>query len=331
MKSLRIGTLGAAKITPMALLQPSLKLQQVDIVGVAARNPYRAKKFAKKYSIPNVYQSYEELIQSDSIDAIYNPLPNSHHAYWSIQALRAGKHVLCEKPIASNSKEAIEMQRVAQEEKKILMEAFHWRYHPLATRLIQLVQGNTIGAIRNIAASFCIPLPFWNDIRYNITLAGGALMDTGCYTVSLLRHIMQEEPVVLSAKAKTVRSDIDRYMSAKLQFPSGALGSVQCSIWAWPLLSAYVKIDGERGSIHVTNPIGPHVLYNRIRIQTDDGIKTEKYKEESTYYYQLSHFYDSIYHDSPLPTDGKDAIKNMQIIDEIYRKAGLPLRQGYTP
>ena len=116
MNKLRMGTLGAAKITPMALIQPATQFPDIEVVGVAARDINRAKKFATKYNVPNVFGSYEELIHDDSIDAIYNPLPNSHHAYWSIQALRAGKHVLCEKPIASNTKEAVEMQRVAKEE-----------------------------------------------------------------------------------------------------------------------------------------------------------------------------------------------------------------------
>ncbi|MAA77882.1 MAG: oxidoreductase [Deltaproteobacteria bacterium] len=330
MKKLRIGTLGAANITPMALIKPASLFKNIEVVGVAARNHKRAESFAKRYHIPKFFTSYEELIQSDSIDAIYNPLPNSHHAYWSIKALRAGKHVLCEKPIASNSKEAIEMEKVALEENKILMEAFHWRYHPLARRLISLVQEKKVGVIQNIEASFCIPLPFWNDIRYNFDLAGGALMDTGCYTISILRHVMQEEPKVISAQAKTVRNNIDRYMSAKLKFPSGAQGAIQCSIWAWPLLSAHVHIYGEKGSIHVANPIAPHILYNHLSIRTSEGLTTEKFKEQSTYYHQLQHFYDVIHNNTPIITGGKDAILNMNIIDEIYRKAGLPTRKGYN-
>ena len=112
-KKIRIGTLGAAKITPWALVHPAQKNDAVEVVAVAARSSIRARKFAKRHRIPNVFENYEALIQSDSIDAIYNPLPNSHHAYWSIRAMEAGKHVLCEKPIASNSKEAQKMQNVA--------------------------------------------------------------------------------------------------------------------------------------------------------------------------------------------------------------------------
>ena len=122
-KKIRIGTLGAAKITPWALIRPARTNDAVEVVAVAARSAIRARKFAKRHRIPHVFESYEDLIQSDSIDAIYNPLPNSHHAYWSIQAMEAGKHVLCEKPIASNSKEAQTMQNVAQNHNRVLMEA----------------------------------------------------------------------------------------------------------------------------------------------------------------------------------------------------------------
>ena len=119
-------------------------------------------------------------------------------------------------------------------------------------------------------------------------------------------------------------------MSARLEFPSGAKGSLQCSIWAWPLLSAYVNIYGESGSIHVVNPIGPHILYHHLRIKTSSGVQVEKFKEGSTYYHQLQHFFDAVYHNKPTITDGHDGIANMKVIDEIYRKAGLPLREGYT-
>ena len=142
-KKIRIGTLGAAKITPLALLAPARLNLAVEVVAIAARNRQRAEKFARRHHIPKVFENYEALIKSDAIDAIYNPLPNSHHAYWSIRAMQAGKHVLCEKPIAANADEAQHMQTVAQQQNRVLMEAFHWRYHPLATRIIELLHITT--------------------------------------------------------------------------------------------------------------------------------------------------------------------------------------------
>ncbi|MEC7984568.1 MAG: Gfo/Idh/MocA family oxidoreductase [Myxococcota bacterium] len=330
-KKLRIGTLGAAKITPLALLNPARHNRDVEVVAVAARSSKRAERFARRHRIPSVLESYEALIQSPDIDAIYNPLPNSHHAYWSIRAMEEGKHVLCEKPMAANAKEAREMQRVSQKTNRVLMEAFHWRYHPLALRLIELIENKSIGSVHRIEASFCIPLPFPNDIRYNEALAGGSLMDTGCYTVSILRHLMKEEPAVVEAVATKHSANLDRYMQAQLSFPSGAVGSLRCSLWGWPPVSAYVNVYGETGSLRAFNPIGPHILYHHLKIKTPSGSRTERFWGSSTYSHQLQAFVDAVQHGAPIPTDGEDAIQNMKLIDSIYQKAGMQPREGFWP
>ncbi len=230
MSIVRIGTLGCARITPQALIRPAKENDTVQVTAVASRDCTKAEAFAKKHGIPTVHKDYEALIQDPDIDAIYNPLPNSLHAEWSIRALRAGKHVLCEKPMASNAIEAEEMNRVATEEGKVLMEAFHWRYHPLAERVIELLKAKTIGDVSRIEATFCIPLPFRNDIRYNPDLGGGALMDTGCYTVNILRHLMGEEPRVQSASAKKSSPTIDRFMEAELEFKKREKAAVEAAL-----------------------------------------------------------------------------------------------------
>ena len=323
MNILRIGTLGCAKITPQALLHPAKKNDGAQVVAVAARDSSKAQKFAKKHGIPKVHKDYASLIQDSEIDAIYNPLPNSLHAEWSIRAMRAGKHVLCEKPMASNAAEAERMKAVADEEGKILMEAFHWRYHPLAERVVELLRAKTIGDVSRIEASFCIPLPFPSDIRYNPDLCGGALMDTGCYTVNILRHLMGEEPQVVSARAKRASPNIDRYMEADLQFPGGAIGQIRCSIWGWPLVSVSAKIVGTLGSIIVANPVIPHVLYHHLKVKSPTVNGTERFWGLSTYDCQLETFIDAVRTGSTLHTDGEDAILNMKVIDDIYRKADM--------
>src|SRR5262249_9160307 len=144
---LRIGVLGAARITPMALLRPARQVPEVTIVAVAVRDAARATKFAKKHRIPKVHPTYAALLADREIDAVYNPLPNTHHGCWPIPALRAGKHVLCEKPLAANANEARAMAAAASESRRVLMEAFHWRYHPLAERLRAILASGEIGAI----------------------------------------------------------------------------------------------------------------------------------------------------------------------------------------
>jgi predicted dehydrogenase len=152
---LRIGILGAARIAPMALLMPARSVGEVEISCVAARDPERARAFARKHGIPRVAPSYEAMISDASIDAVYNPLPNAMHAVWTTRALEAGKHVLCEKPFASNATEAQQVADVAA------------RYHPLAARMREIVEGGELGQVRHIEAEMCIPLPWPGNIRYS--------------------------------------------------------------------------------------------------------------------------------------------------------------------
>ena len=191
---LRIGTLGAARITPMALLRPARQVPEATVVAVAARDAQRAGKFATKHRIANVHTSYEAMIADPNLEAIYNPLPNSHHCLWTIKALEAGKHVLCEKPLAANAADAQRMADAAASSGRVLMEAFHWRYHPLAARMREIVDSGELGKIRHIETHFCIPLWIPGDIRFRLDLAGGATMDTGCYAISILRFLAGAEP-----------------------------------------------------------------------------------------------------------------------------------------
>ncbi len=325
---IRIGVLGAAKITPMALLQQAKKIGTVSVVAVAARDLNRAQRFAERHAIPQVFEDYDALINSDNIDAVYNPLPNSHHAHWSILALKAGKHVLCEKPIAANAQEARMLHQVALEEGLVLMEAFHWRYHPLANRTLELLEQHTLGTIEHVEASFCIPQPFTSDIRYNPALAGGALMDTGCYTINMLRHCINEEPQVVHARAALASPQIDRYMEAKLHFPSGVEGQIRCSLWGWPLLSVFLRVSGTEGCIEIVNPVIPHILYHHLKIRSPGLNTTERFWGKSTYLCQLEAFVEAIVRNHPIPTSSSDGIQNMELIDEIYRSAGLLPRRG---
>src|SRR3990172_164939 len=188
-RPLRVGILGAARIAPMALVRPARAVPEVEIVAVAARERPPAPAFARKHGIPRTCASYDEVIRDADLDAVYNPLPNSLHCEWTIRALEAGKHVLCEKPLPANADEAARMAETAEKTGLVLMEAFHWRYHPLAARMQEIVASGELGLIEHVEASMCIPLILPGDIRYRLDLAGGALMDAGCYAVSGVRFL----------------------------------------------------------------------------------------------------------------------------------------------
>ena len=321
---LRIGILGAARIAPMALIRPARQVPDASIVSVAARDPARARAFAAKHGIARVADTYDALLADPEIDAIYNPLPNSLHAEWTIKALEAGKHVLCEKPLAANAEEARAMAAAATRCDRILVEAFHYRYHPLAARMKSILDSGVLGAIRHIEATMCIPLLLPGDIRYRWELAGGATMDVGCYTISLVRFLAGAEPEVVRADARLASPRVDRRMTAELRFPDGGSGRITCSLFSSQLLRLGAVVRGEHGELRVFNPFAPH-FYHRLSVRTAHGRTTERVAGDATYTHQLRAFVAAV-RGAAAPVDIADAVANMQVIDAVYEKAGLPKR-----
>jgi len=324
--TLRIGTLGAARITPMALLRPARHVPEARVVAVAARDAARAQQFAAKNGIQKVHGSYEALLADPEVDAIYNPLPNGLHCEWTIKALRAGKDVLCEKPIASNADEAQQMADTARATGRKLMEAFHWRYHPLFARVREILDGGELGAPRHYETALAFPIGLMrNDIRWRWDLAGGALMDVGCYTISMLRHVAGAEPSVQEAKCLLWSPQVDRRVDARFRFDDGRTGAILCSMWSSTLVRASIRVTCERGELRVFNPIGPHV-YNRVTVLGPSGKRSERVPGEATYVFQLRAFVDHVRNGTPIPTGPDDAVANMRVIDAVYRAAGLKPR-----
>jgi predicted dehydrogenase len=325
MSTVRIGILGAARIAPAALIKPARNLDEAEVGAVAARDRSRADAFASKHGIPQVRDSYTALIADPEIDAIYNPLPNGLHAEWTIAALEAGKHVLCEKPFTANAKEAEDVAAVAARTGRVVMEAFHYRYHPLAKRMREIVESGELGAIRRVETALCFPLPKFSDIRYQYDLAGGATMDVGSYTVHMARLLGCEEPSVRSAEAKLRTPDIDRAMQAELAFPSGHTGRITCSMWSSWFLKTYARVTGDRGELRVINPTSPQ-LWHRMRVRSDGTTRTERFPRRPTYEYQLEAFCAAVLRDEPTLTPPADSIANMRVLDAIYVAAGMTPR-----
>ncbi|HYA36611.1 MAG TPA: Gfo/Idh/MocA family oxidoreductase [Candidatus Binataceae bacterium] len=321
---IRFGVLGAAKIVPNALTTPAREVDGVEVVAVAARDPQRAREFATVNQIPRVVRSYDELISDPEIDVIYNPLPNSLHCEWSIRAMRAGKHVLCEKPIASNAIEAEQMARVAKETGRILVEAFHYHYHPLAERVRSIIQGGQLGKLSYVEGVFTVPIPP-DNIRYDLSLAGGATMDLGCYPLHMITHFTGLRAKVLRAKAVNGPERIDVTMETDLELAGGVAARMKCSMATDSTISATFSARGERGELNVVNPVGPH-WGNQLTIKIGGEEKRESIKGDATYTYQLRAFAALIRGEGTFPTDADDAIANMTLIDDVYRASGLGIR-----
>jgi predicted dehydrogenase len=325
MSTVRIGVLGAARIAPPALIQPARVLDGVQVVAIAARDRNRAAGFAAKHGIPTVHDSYDALLADPTIDAIYNPLPNGLHGRWTIAALHAGKHVLCEKPFTANADEAEAVAQIARATGLVVMEAFHYRYHGLTARMLQILASGELGVVRHIDTWLCFPLPV-ADIRWELSLAGGALMDAGCYAVHLLRTLAGAEPTVRSARAKLKSPQVDRYLKAELDFADGRTGTITASMLSARLLGMGARVTGSAGTMQVFNPILPQV-YHSLRINTAAGKRRERVaRKPSSYLAQLIAFRDAVLHGTPFPTHIDDAVANMRVIDACYRAAGLAPR-----
>jgi predicted dehydrogenase len=321
----RIGTLGAARITPGALIKPARGVPDAEVVAVAAREPARAEKFARKHDIPTVHATYEDVVADPDVDAIYNPLPNGLHAEWTLAAIAAGKHVLCEKPFTANAAEAETIAKAADGSGLVVMEAFHYRYHPLAQRMHDVVAGGELGAVHHIQTTMCIPLPMFKDIRYRYDLAGGAAMDVGSYTVHQLRLLGGDEPEVISAHARLRSPKIDRWMQADVRWPAGNTGRMTCALWSSTPLKLSVRAWGERGELRVFNQTGPQ-FFHRFTVVRDGKKKREKFPRKATYAYQLEAFTSAVRDGTPVLTPPADSVQNMRVIDAVYRAAGLPIR-----
>lgn len=321
---LRIGIFGAAGIAPQAVIEPARRRNDVMIHAVASRRPGVAADYAKKHKIPNAYDGYEALLSDPAIDVVYNALPPSEHARWSIAALEAGKHVLCEKPFAMNGAEAAQMVAAAERTGRHLLEAFHDRHHPAFLHLLKLSQGGKLGQIKTVKAEFAATIPFDpKSIRHDPEAGGGALMDLGCYPVHWVRGILGEEPdLVVAASGTRNPLGVDESIVATLRFPSGILADVSCGMGKGTPFKALLTVLCEYGSVEIENPVLPHRGHS-IRERLNGGFRHHTVAGGTTYDYQLQALLDVVTGRAQPLTGGADAVGNMMVIDAIYAKAGF--------
>lgn len=364
---IRFGLLGAAKIAPAALIKPALSHPEVVVYAVAARSLEKAKAYAKKHEIEKVYggpNAYQELLDDPNVDAVYNPLPNGLHYEWTMKALQAGKHVLLEKPSADTADETREMFEYAEAKGLVILEAFHYRFHPAIHRVKAILESGELGAIKHAEATMKLGKGFVpdDDIRFNYELGGGIMMDMGCYNVNCLRYLFGTDPSeVLSATADPMpttdgsASKVDAGTTATFAFPGDATGTAVCHMRVPPsfglvpiMPTIFLSVSCENGELKVFNFVMP-TLYHWIEVSVKDGKggkavkkRVEKvYKplepgvkgEEwwTTYRYQLEAFVDKVKGRKPdywLPKE--DAVSNMTWVENVYAKTGLGSRPKST-
>ncbi|OBI52842.1 oxidoreductase [Mycobacterium kyorinense] len=326
----RIGIVGAARFAPLTLINPARENADVVVSAVAARDGSHladAQAFAAEHGIARVHASYEALVADPDLDAVYIPLPNGLHGKWTRAALVAGKHVLCEKPFTANAAEAREIAELAAKSDRVVVEALHYRYHPLTVRVEEIIASGELGTLERVDVSMCVLLRKSNNVNlYNYSLAGGAMMDAGSYAVDMVRAYGGSTPEVVSAQAKLHGPAVDRAMTAELRFPGGHTGRLRCAVWSSNLVRVSAKVVGDRGELRVINPAVPQVL-RRLTVRSAEGKRVERFSKRASYAYQLDAFAASVLRGAPVKTTPEDAVENMTVIDAIYQAAGLPLRK----
>ncbi len=325
-KKIRWGILSTAKIGTVKVIPAMQRCELGEVTAISSRDIETARKAARELNIPKAYGSYEAMLADPEIDAVYNPTPNHLHVPLSIAALRAGKHVLCEKPIALTTAEAQSLLDESKKHPKLkVMEAFMYRHHPQWVKAKQLVNEGAIGSVRTIHSFFSY---FNNDpknVRNQADIGGGGLMDIGCYNISLSRFIFDAEPQrVVSTVERDPQFGTDRIVSALMDFGSvgaeGRTATFTCSMQ----ISGYqrVNIYGTQGRIEIEIPFNaPPDKPCKMWVQRGSAIEEIQFPVCDQYTIQGDLFAQAILNDTPVPTPLEDAVANMRVIERIFASA----------
>jgi predicted dehydrogenase len=313
----RIGLLGASRIAPTAVLAPIKTVPGFAVTAIAARDPARARAFAEAHGVPAVAEDYAALVRRDDVDVVYNALPPVAHAPWTVAALEAGKAVLCEKPFASDAVEAETMVQAATSRGLVLIEAFHYRFHNVIRRAVEMVRRGEIGAPRRIVAEFHAPIPKTpGELRWSAEQRGGAIMDIGCYPLHAVRTLIGAEPTVTGAKIEW-DGGVDASTRADLAFPGGVEAQIACSMTR-ERAAGWLSLEGEAGTLEIVNFMAPQY---GCRFTATIGGETVSHPTDgpTTYEAQLAHLHELLSGATAPLTGGADAIANMAAIDSIKR------------
>ena len=322
MNKVRWGILSTAKIGVQKVIPAMQKGKFTTVAGIASRDIKKANEAADKLNIEKRFGSYEALLADKDIDAVYIPLPNHLHVSWTIKALEAGKHVLCEKPIGLNASEAQNLLQATQKFPKLkVMEAFMYRFHPQWGKVHELVINGEIGEVKTLDSFFSYYNVAPDNIRNQADIGGGGLMDIGCYCISFPRFIFGEEPENVSGNLDyDPVMKTDRLTSAWLKFPSGKTATFTCSTQLMPHQRATVY--GDKGKIEVDIPVNaPPNESVEITLETRESKKVFTFGPIDQYTLQGDAFSKAIIEDKQVPTPLEDALNNMKVIDAIVESS----------
>jgi predicted dehydrogenase len=321
----RWGVLGAASIALRAVIPATQASPLCDVVAIASRDREKARAAAARLGIPRVYGSYDELLADPEIDAVYNPLPNHLHVPWSSRAAEAGKHVLCEKPIALSAKEARELLAVRDRTGVQIAEAFMVRTHPRWEAVRDLVAGGRIGELRLIVGHFSYGPRDPADFRSHKEFGGGPLLDVGCYPITMSRWLFGAEPEeVIAEVERDPGTGVDRLVSAILRFRSGQ-AAFTCGMQL--VLHQRMELVGTRGRIAVERPFNPpegqpcRFVVDDGRDLAGGGAETIEVPAANQFLLQAERFARAVRGLGSVPVTLEDAIGNMAVIDAVFRSA----------
>ncbi len=317
---IRWGILSTARIGRRVI--PAIRASHNgEVAAVGSRSLERAQAWAAAHEIPRAYGSYEALFEDEGIDAIYNPLPNSMHAEWSIKCAEAGIPTLSEKPFASDAPEAQSIVDAFEEHGVLLAEAFMYRFHPQHAKAQEILAAGGIGELQIISSSFTFPISDEANIRLSKALAGGALMDVGCYCVNLMRFMTGEEPERVSATAQFgERSGVDETLVGMLEFPSGVIGHFDCGLRSFGQHTYALK--GSEGMIVVPQSfVIDKAVDGIVRHWQGDNYSEHVIPAVDQYQSMVEDFADALLNGRPPRFAPSDAVNNMRVVDKLLAQA----------
>lgn len=319
---LRLGILGCARIVRRAIVAAARKSSLVEITALAGRNGATAAGWAAEFGIPKHYDSYEALIADPDVDAVYIPLPNELHRPWTLAAAAAGKHVLCEKPLALDVADARPMVEACRRAGVVLMEAFMWRHHPRVVHARKMLSDGALGELRLVKMDFSFDIDR-TDWRLDASRGGGALFDLGCYGINIARTFTQSEPTEIIARANYFAPGVDMTLGMLLRFPGDVTALLDCSFECPP--RNRFEIVGTKGSIEFPDGVLPPEEATLV-IRTNDESETLQLPAADQYAEMLDCFARSIAA-GRLEPPAEDGLANMQVVEAV-KTAALTAPEG---